>query len=180
MTDLTQSLVDMPNFRSDREVDQFLSGKPTRAELSKAIENTHKSLQSSIDNQFLQVHQAFSNLSNLTRLHGLQIETLVRFIDSVVPDFKKNYHVELNKTLSFTVFLDSVNPPGEHSGKPMQERINLVREWNKTEGNIKAEGFHFGLPKYILAHLSEFTPQELADLNQEFNMSIEIPKEDNG
>jgi hypothetical protein len=162
----------MPNLRSDREQAQWWEGKATRREL--AVQVAH--ITERIDKEMHSVAKTLSNVYSMARVNGLQLETMVRMLNKGVPDFKKVFNQEFNLTLQYVGFLDTINPRGEHSEKPMKEKIEMVRAWNAREDAVKVIAAHFGLDMYIVEHSDEFTPEEREALKIEFDMDLpEIP-----
>lgn len=163
--------LEMPNLLRTAEQDQWLKGKPTREDLFEVIQEVLKVSKSTEALQELLAAQSrsLSQIFQLTRITGLQNETLVRMMEKAVPGYRENYELELGKTFAMVAFLDDVNSdpkPGKEGEKvpppiSMREKINKVLEWNRTEGNIPVEAKHFGLSEYIAEHPAEFTEEEI-------------------
>lgn len=163
---------EMPNFTSDQSAAQWFEGKATRRELAVQVTN----ISNRIDKEMQAVAKMTSNVYSMSRVNGLQLETIVRMLNKSVPDFKKVFQEEFTLTLQYVSFLDTINPRGEHSEKPMKEKIEIVRSWNAREDCVKVVGAHFGLDTYIIEHSDEFTPEEREQLKVEFDMNLpEIP-----
>lgn len=163
----------MPNFRgNEKQQADWWEGKTPRREMAVQVKN----ISDRIDNEMRSVAKMTSNIYSMARVNGLQLETIVRMLNKSVPDFKKVFEEEFNLTLQYVSFLDTINPRGEHSEKPMKEKIEIVRAWNAREDAIKVVGAHFGLEQYIIEHSNEFTPEEREALKVEFDMNLpEIP-----
>lgn len=171
------SLIEMPSFQTEREAAQWLKGKATREEL-KEVEKDLRSVQLVLNSQAQLINKVF----HLTRINGLQLETLVRMFDipnffQLRSSFRDEFDAELNKTFLMVSFLDNFSDKGQYAGKPMKERIDIIRNWNKQPETLKIEGFHFGLPEYINEHRDEFTESELMGLEFEFKFKYKKPEE---
>ena len=176
MSNLDVNLGNMPNFGSSREADQYLQGKPTRAEMMSDMQKMWEKLLELVHGQAQYSSGTIGRIGHMARLNGLQLDTMVRLIEKAVPDFEKNFKLEFQKTLDFVAFLDTINPPGEHSEKPIRERIDIVRAWNSVpEHELKAKSEHFGLSRYIMQNPTEFTAEEVEALNVEFSMDAVVP-----
>jgi hypothetical protein len=163
---------EMPNL-GEREQAQWWAGKPTRREMEIQLEGVRKQL----IKEMYSISKMMSNIYSMARVNGLQMETMVRMMEIAVPGYKEHFEVEFKKTLAFVGFLDTMNPPGEHSKKPIKERIQMVRDWNAIEGGVKATGDHFGLEDYIVKHPTEFVPEEIEELTKEFDLHLpEMPQ----
>ncbi len=167
---------EMPNLRTDREQAQWWEGKISRREVAVQVNNLTKQFNEKLDKELFSVSKMMSNVFNLARVNGLQTETLIRLLETAVPGYKDNFDIEFKKTLHLVGFLDAINPPGQHSQKPIKERIQLVRDYNAIEGCVKAKGEHFNLEDYIVAHPDEFSVEEREELSKEFEMKLpEMP-----
>lgn len=168
----------MPNFQSVKEAEQWLKGKVTREEV-KELEKDLRSVQLVLNSQA----QLINKLFHLTRINGLQLETLVRmfnkphFFQNESTSFRDEFDDELNRTFLMVSFLDNFSDKGQYAAKPMKERIELIRDWNKQPDTLKIEGYHFGLPEYVNEHFNEFTTSELTGLEHEFKFKVQNKEE---
>lgn len=163
---------EMPNLRTEREQAQWWEGKISRREVAVQIAQINQRLEKELHG----VARMVSNVYSMARVNGLQSETMVRMMEMAVPGYEEKFDEEFKKTLALVGFLDTINPPGEHSQKPIKEKIQMIRDWNAIEGSVKVKGEQFSLDSYIVKHPEEFTQEELAELSEEFKMKLpEMP-----
>src|ERR1035437_4397015 len=162
---------EMPNL-GEREQAQWWAGKATRRE----VEVQLQAIRTRLDKELHSVAKMMSSVYSMARVNGLQAETMVRMMEKAVSGYDEKFDEEFKKTLALIGFLDTINPPGEHSQKPIKERIQMVRDWNAIEDGVKAKGEQFSLDTYIMRNQKEFTPEEVADLSVGFSMKLpEMP-----
>ena len=152
----------------DREAWKFAQGKASKQFVIEEVYKANTELQDIMKEELQRSAQGFSQLFTIQRIMGLQVETLIRMLDRAVPEFRTNFGVEYKRTVEFSTFIDTLNGDGQHSAKPMLEKVDLARDWNKDKDNLKIKGFFFGLPNYILSNPTEFTEDQVELLALEF------------
>ena len=160
------SLNDLNN--EDHELYKFMHGKATKQFVIEEVYKANTELQDIMKEELGRAASGFSQIFTLQKIIGLQFETLVRMLDSAVPEFRSNFGNEYKRTIEFSNFIDSLNNDGQHAEKPMLEKIDIVRDWNLNKENIKVKGLFFGLPNYILSNPEEFTTDQVEFLAIEF------------
>ena len=160
-------IISLEEERERQEMNRFLRGKATREFVLQEVGRLDADIEM-IGEELKRSATGFSQLFTLQKMLGLQFETLVRMLDENVPEFRANFAIEYKRTVSYSNFIESLNNEGTHAAKPMMEKIDIVREWNKNKNNLKIKGFYFGLPEYILSHPTEFTEDQVELLAIEF------------
>lgn len=160
-------IISLEEERERQKMNRFLGGKATREFVLQEVGRLDADIEM-IGEELKRSATGFSQLFTLQKMLGLQFETLVRMLDENVPEFRANFAIEYKRTVSYSNFIESLNNEGTHAAKPMMEKIDIVREWNKNKNNLKIKGFYFGLPEYILSHPTEFTEDQVELLAIEF------------
>lgn len=160
------SLSDIDNEK--HEVYKFMQGKATKEFVLQEVERSAIELQDILKGELQRAASGFSQLFTLQKVVGLQLETLIRMLDTAVPDFRSNFAIEYKRTIEMSNFIDSLNNEGQHAAKPMLEKVDIVRDWNKDKDRLKIKGIYFGLPSYILSNPTEFTEDQVELLALEF------------
>lgn len=162
--------MEMPNLRGEHEREQWMAGKPSRQEVMSEVAANIAGLTKTLNEQLQRIGGGMTQAFDMIRLLGQQNETMVRMMDIAVPGYRRMFTQELAKTGKMVEFLDTIMAPGEHSQKPIRERIELVRGWNAQENVVKVMGEHWKLDEYIRENSTEFTEEEIEALNKEFEM----------
>jgi hypothetical protein len=163
-----------PDFKSDREAQQWMAGKPTRYEVGELLKRDAQATQMAMNHEFAKIGNTFGQLIGMVRTQGLEMEALVVCIDRAVPGFREGYIKEFQKQSEFVMFLEGFTKEGEHSDKPIREKLDMARAWNAQEDVVQIYGDKFLFKKFIEAHHTEFTPDELSALQTEFGVSFQV------
>ena len=160
---------------------QWLNGKPTRDDVINYLQYTMEQL-NDIKKFFVDTMTEFDKKSNQThaamRLQSHQIDTLIRVTSSgaTASEGRQAFYRELRRTMTFAEFIDSlISKRGAHFDKPMKDKIEMIRGWNKQEDVIPCDFDALQLQAYIADFPEEFTPEEVAVLEQEFNFQMSKP-----
>jgi hypothetical protein len=152
----------------DKETWKFLHGKATKEFVLNETTRIDENIEM-IGEELKRAAMGLSQVFTLQKMLGLQLETFMRMLDTAVPNFRNNFKVEHKKTIQYSTFIDTLNNDGQHAAKPMAEKIDIVRNWNKDEANIKVKGYYFGLPNDILEKPTEYTEDQVEMLALEFD-----------
>ncbi len=152
----------------NKEAWKYAQGKATKQFVIEEVYKANTELQDIMKEELQRSAQGFSQLFTLQKMLGLQMETFVRMFDAAIPEFRSNFGIEFKKTIEMSNFVDSLNTDGQHGSKPMSEKIDFVRDWNRDKEHIKIKGAFFALPNYILSHVEEFTEDQVEFLAIEF------------
>lgn len=166
--DKGSGLISLDDMNNDQKVYRFLHGKATKEFVLNETTRIDKDIEM-IGEELKRSAVGFSQLFTLQKMLGLQFETMVRMLDTNVPDFRKNFTIEYRRTMLMSQFLDTLNGQGQSSEKPMMEKVDLVRGWNADKENIKIKGAFFGLPDFILSNPTDFTEDQVELLVLEFD-----------
>lgn len=151
----------------DKETWKFLHGKATKEFVLEETTRIDENIEM-IGEELKRAAIGISQVFTLQKMLGLQLETFLRMLDTAIPGFRDNYKMEHKRTVAFSNFIDSLNNEGQHSQKPMLEKVDIVRTWNSDKENVKVKGFYFGLPNYLLEKPLEFTEDQAEMLAIEF------------
>ena len=163
-----------PNFKSEREQEQWLSGKATRIELTQALMASEERTVKGVNEQLGKMGNMMQTLFTLNRVNGMQLESLVRLMEKAVPDFRDNFLKEFEKTKELVLFLDKFSNNGEFAGKPIKEQIQLYRDWNANTEHVQITGKHTNIQKYVMEHTDEFNQEELDALRTDFDIMVPV------
>ena len=158
------------------QVVHWLQGKPTRDEMVNylqftvdQLEEIKKFLVESMSDFDKKANQIFAAL----RLQSHQTDTLVRMIDGSSSG-RQAFYAELRKTISFAEFIESLTAKrGLYIDKPVKEKIEMIRNWNKQDDVLLCDFDVLKLQSYIVDFPNEFTPEEVEALKKEFNFHTE-------
>lgn len=168
-----------PNFHNDQEAAHWFNGKPTRSEVINEVKRMSNVVQAAVNNEFAKVGNTLAQIVGMIRTQGLELEALVVSLDNAAPGFREGYIKEFQRQSEFVMFLEGFSQDGPDSKKPIREKLDMVRSWNVRDDVVKVYGDKFIFKKYIEAHHTEFTPEELAALESEFGVSFyTIPTEE--
>ena len=110
------------------------------------------------------------------RLQSHQIDTLVRLTTGGSSEARQKFYHELRRTMTFAEFVDSLTSKrGAHYEKPMREKVEMLRSWNKQDDVILCDFDLLQLQAYITDFPAEFSKAEIADLEKEFNFQMGTP-----
>ena len=74
--------------------------------------------------------------------------------------------------------MEDFSKEGQHAEKPVKEKLDMVRAWNAREDVVKVYGDKFLFKRLIEANPSDFTPEELKSIEEEFGITFYIiPRE---
>jgi hypothetical protein len=163
------ALDSMPNLQTEREKAQWMEGRASRLFVLTEVNKVYAEIEM-IGEELKRASVGFSQLFTLQKMMGLQLETLVRMLNDAVPEFRKKFEGEYKRTILFSQFIESFNKEGLNSEKPFREKIDIVRAWNNDSKNVKVTGLYFGLSDYVLNNISEFTEEEVATFEDEFEI----------
>lgn len=158
-----------PNFVNEQDAAKWLDGKPTRREIIAEIKRMREAVIASTNNEFMKVGQTLSRLVGMVRIKGIELEAVVESLDKAAPGFREGYISEFNRQFDFVQFVEGFIEDGEHSGKPIKEKIDIIRSWNAVETNVPIKGKKFIIKKQIEVEAAQFTPEELKALEEEFD-----------
>lgn len=153
--------------KGDKQTWQFLHSKASKEFVLEETTRIDENIEM-IGEEMKRAALGISQVFTLQKMLGLQLETFLRMLDIAVPGFRDNYKTEHKRTVAFSNFIDSLNNEGQHSQKPMMEKVDIVRNWNSNKENVKVKGFYFGLPNYLLEKPLEFTEDQAEMLAIEF------------
>lgn len=164
----------MPNLLHEHEQRQWLEAKATRRDLEMLKMSMKQQFDQQLGANLKNIASTMSRIYAMARMNGLQVDTITRIVGAAVPDFEKTFEIELKKTMDLTQFLDTMTQGGGNADKTYKEKVELIRGWNSRDDVLKAEGSHFGLEEYVLAHPDEFTAEEIEALNKDFKAAIPV------
>lgn len=158
-----------PNFVNEQDAAKWLEGKPNRREIIAEIKRMREGVIEASNNEFMKIGQTLSKLVGMVRIKGIELESLVESLDKAAPGFREGYITEFNRQFDFVQFVEGFIEQGEHSEKPIREKIDIIRSWNAVETNVPIKGNKFIIRKQIEVSAAEFTPEELKALEEEFD-----------
>lgn len=167
-----------PNFKSDKETNQWLQGKISRGDvilLIGTVREEFEKLKVDVSNHLAELASQQQQALYLTRMLGLQIETILRIAEgdgTENPKMRAKFKYEFKRTVEFASFLDKLNPSGEFYNKSMKEKLELIKEWNNNSENYFINRDYIGLKNYIETHPDEFTEQEVREYQVLFNFDV--------
>ena len=164
-----------PNFTNDRDAAKWYEGKPTRTEVINEVKRISELVKDSVNVEFVKIGQTLSQLIGMIRTQGLELEALVESLDKAAPGFREGYIKEFRRQSEFSMFLEEFTDQGQHSSKPIREKLDMVRAWNAREDVVQVYGDKFIFKKYIESHNNDFTPEELVALESEFGVTFTVP-----
>ena len=161
------------------QVVQWLQGRPTRDEVLNYLQytvdelnNIKKFISETMEKFDKKTVQTFSAM----RLQSHQIDTLVRLTTGGSSEARQKFYHELRRTMTFAEFVDSLTSKrGAHYEKPMREKVEMLRSWNKQDDVILCDFDLLQLQAYITDFPAEFSKAEIADLEKEFNFQMGTP-----
>jgi len=158
---------------------QWLNGKPTRDDVLNYLQFTVDQLED-IKKFLVDTMGEFDKKTNqifaAMRLQSHQIDTLVRMTSDGSPEGRQKFYHELRRTMTFAEFIDGlISKRGVHYAKSMNEKLEMLRGWNKQEDVIKCDFDALQLQSYITDFPDHFTSEEIASLEKEFHFSVGKP-----
>lgn len=160
-------------------VDQFqwITGKPTRGDVFSYVATIQEQLtemNTAISQVLGQVGSKTNQIMAAMRLMNHQIDTLLRIASDGKHEDRQKFFAELRKTIAFADFLDSLmSNKGAHFNDSIREKIEKLRNWNSLPDVVRCDFDGLQLQKYIQENPNEFSADEVALLEKEFNFVAE-------
>lgn len=144
-----------PNFSSKQEMDKWLNGKMSRAELIADLEGI-KDINKKIAGALAMVAKQVNASNDLMNDMGLKLETLIRL---QFGEDRKTFEEHVEKTRGFATFISTFLPPdGINLTKPILEKLEMIQLWNSNADNPKIDKDIIGLKEAI--EKGELTPTD--------------------
>lgn len=158
---------------------QWITGKPTRGDVFSyvaVIQEQLTEMNTAISNVLGQTGSKTNQIMAAMRLMNHQIDTVVRTSSDATFEARQKFFAELRKTIAFADYVDSLmSTKGQFYNDTIREKLTKIRGWNSLPGVVYCDFDALQLQKFIQENPSEFTAEEVADLEKEFNFVADKP-----
>ena len=156
---------------------QWITGKPTRGDVFEyvaIIQEQLTSMNEAIVSTMGQLGSKTNQIMAAMRLMNHQIDTLLRLESGGDYEKRQEFFGELRKTIAFADFLDSLmSNKGQFFNDPIRTKLEKIRGWNSLPDVVQCNFDGLQLQRYIQENPTEFTPEEVAELEKEFHFVAE-------
>lgn len=156
---------------------QWITGKPTRGDVFEyvsIIQEQLTSMNEAIVSMMGQIGSKTNQIMAAMRLMNHQIDTLLRISSNGDNEERQKFFAELRKTIAFADFLDSLmSNKGQYFNDPIRVKLEKLRGWNSLPDVVQCNFDGLQLQRYIQENPAEFTDEEVAFLEKEFNFVAE-------
>lgn len=152
---------------------QWITGKPTRGDVFEyvaIIQEQLTAMNTAIVSTMEQLGGKTNQIMAAMRLMNHQIDTLLRLQSNGDYEERQKFFAELRKTIAFADFLDSLmSNKGQFFNDPIRTKLEKIRGWNSLPDVVQCNFDGLQLQRYIQENPNEFTAEEVAELEKEFN-----------